>query len=218
MEIKTTLKNGIAVHYHQDSELIKRLLYLWELNLFLDVFSESGGRAVYDALFHLLSYIDQLSADNNPSGLPMIMNSSILGTLQKHWNREYIGPSCESLGANNREYEVISKQNKHFSKSLLFIQLSETGKSRLADEYGKPCPMMTFVLRNDDPDFPPSDKMILGVMCDSSSLSAIKIESRYENAQKRRPWLFASMLFPLASFRQHSKLVSILFQRFSFTV
>ena len=69
VEIKTTLKKGIAVHYHQNPELKKRLLYLWKLNLSGDVFSESGRCALYDALFHLLSYIDQLSADNNSIGL-----------------------------------------------------------------------------------------------------------------------------------------------------
>lgn len=67
----------------------------------------------------------------------MIINSSLLDKLQKQWNRDYIGPSCESLRDRIREYEVISKQNKHYSKSLLFIQSSGTVKSRLADEYGK---------------------------------------------------------------------------------
>ena len=133
VEIKTTLKKGIAVHYHQDPDLNKRLLDLWELSFSQDVFSESGRRAVYDALFYLLSYIDELNANNNPSGLSMIINSSLIGTLQKHWNGEYIGPSCEFLGAKIREYEVIPKQDKHYPKSLLFIQSSGTGKSRLAN-------------------------------------------------------------------------------------
>lgn len=44
---------------------------------------------------------------------------------------------------------------------------------------------MTYVLRNDDSGFPPSDKMILDTMCDPPSRSALKIESQYENAQKK---------------------------------
>ena len=113
VEIKTTLKKGIAVHYHQDPELKKRLLYLWELNLSRDVFSESGRCALYDALFHLLSYVDQLNADNNPSGL----NSNLLGALQKHWNREYIRPSCESLSW--RISLLVSLLRRDYSYSLI---------------------------------------------------------------------------------------------------
>lgn len=45
--------------------------------------------------------------------------------------------------------------------------------------------MMTYVLRNDDSGFPPSDKMILDIMCDPPSRSALRIESQYENAQKK---------------------------------
>lgn len=163
VEIKTTFKNNIVIDYHQEPELRRRLLCLWELNLFQDLFSESGRRAVYNALFRLLSYIDQLNADNNPPELSKI-NLGVLGNIQKHWNRDYIGPSCESLRDNIREYEVISKHNKQYSKLLFLFQSSGTGKSRLADEYGKFCPMVTYVLRNDHSGFPPRDNIILDTL------------------------------------------------------
>jgi hypothetical protein len=51
-----------------------------------------------------------------------------------------------------------------YSKSLLFVQSSGAGKSRLADAFGEIFPMISYVIRKDLNGFPPRDKEILDFM------------------------------------------------------
>lgn len=86
-----------------------------------------------------------------------------------HWQRSYIGMSCFVLRDRIREYDGVFGRGffgpRYYSKVLPIIQSSGTGKSRLADEYGRTCPMMTYVLRERNADgFSPSDREVYQFM------------------------------------------------------
>jgi hypothetical protein len=52
-----------------------------------------------------------------------------------------------------------------YAKTLIFVQSSGMGKSRLADAFGKECPMVNFVLREEGTlGYPPADSEVLSFM------------------------------------------------------
>jgi hypothetical protein len=51
-----------------------------------------------------------------------------------------------------------------YTKSLLFVQSSGTGKSRLADAFAMNCPIVNYVIRQAISGFPPRDSEILKFM------------------------------------------------------
>src|SRR5213082_582390 len=66
-----------------------------------------------------------------------------------------------------RCFDSMKKKNvirRFYARTLVFVQSSGMGKSRLADAFGQNCPMINFVLRNDDKGYPPSDVEILQFM------------------------------------------------------
>lgn len=139
--------------------------------------SHTRGRlAVYHALYGLLSCVNNLSEMDSSAedsmrgygpGGPHLAN-----ILYKHWQKPYIGTSCDLLQNTIRNYERSFTRGQYPSKTTFLVQSSGTGKSRLADEYGKICPMVTYVVRNDEHGFPPADPAIIDVMCKSPSFSA----------------------------------------------
>ena len=86
--------------------------------------------------------------------------------LYKHWKKPYIGTSCDLLQNTIKGYEKSVFLETYSSCSV------QRRKSRLTDEYGKICPMVTYVVRNDEHGFPPADPAIIDVMCKSPSFSA----------------------------------------------
>ncbi|KAI9769305.1 MAG: hypothetical protein M1839_003756 [Geoglossum umbratile] len=55
---------------------------------------------------------------------------------------------------------------------MVFIQSSGMGKSRLADTFGRFCPMINFILREQGEGYPPPDSEILRFMCQSPTKEA----------------------------------------------
>jgi len=93
--------------------------------------------------------------------------SSIFKDLVKHWDRPYVGPSCETLIKKLRIYEKSFSNNfgrRYYAKTIAFTQSSGTGKSRLANEFGQHCPLVFFVLRKPGTGFPPADVNIYEFM------------------------------------------------------
>lgn len=86
-------------------------------------------------------------------------NAKIFESLHRHWTSKYIPGSLELLRKEIRDHGVTNP-NSLYSKSILFVQSSGTGKSRLADEYGTTCPMINFVVRAGT-GYPPADPEIL---------------------------------------------------------
>jgi hypothetical protein len=87
--------------------------------------------------------------------------------LLKHWTASFVGPSFSILRDKIRDYEKDNAFD-YYSKLLLFVQSSGTGKSRLADHFGKSYPTINYVIRKGEYGYPPNDPEILEYMqCNS---------------------------------------------------
>ena len=74
-----------------------------------------------------------------------------------------------------QDNEKVS-DSKFYAKTLIFVQSSGMGKSRLADAFGKECPMVNFVLREGGTlGYPPADSEVLSFMCKSPGEDQEKI-------------------------------------------
>jgi hypothetical protein len=60
--------------------------------------------------------------------------------------------------------KCLEDKSPYYAKTLVFIQSSGMGKSRLADTFGGFCPMINFVLREPGDGYPPPDSEILAFM------------------------------------------------------
>jgi hypothetical protein len=92
---------------------------------------------------------------------------SVLHDLQNHWIGPYVPESLDALQLLIRGYERKPMQiSRYYSKTLVFVQSSGMGKSRLADAFGESCcPMINFVLREEGTHgYPPADGEILSFM------------------------------------------------------
>lgn len=81
---------------------------------------------------------------------------SIYSDLQKHWVQPYFGRSLQVLQDTVNHYERKGFENT-YARTLVFVQSSGTGKSRLADAYGERCPMIHFIVSKNPDTFPPRD-------------------------------------------------------------
>jgi hypothetical protein len=106
---------------------------------------------------------------------------SILNALQKGWTSPYLPDSLDILQDLVRDKEALSED--YYAKTMVFVQSSGMGKSRLADTFGQSCPMINFVLREEGTSgFPPADPKILSFIC--TNLSQIDHTSLRESPMK----------------------------------
>ncbi|KIX01890.1 uncharacterized protein Z518_07829 [Rhinocladiella mackenziei CBS 650.93] len=103
---------------------------------------------------------------NNPASRTPAQISAILPALRKDWNNSYFPHSLMALRDLIRQYQLLDV-SQYYAKSLVFVQSSGMGKSRLADTFGQSCPMINFILRESgDSGFPPPDGEILSFLRD----------------------------------------------------
>jgi hypothetical protein len=87
--------------------------------------------------------------------------SGILRALQRDWNNPYFPHSLVALRDLGRQYHLFDV-NEYYAKTLVFVQSSGMGKSRLADALSQHCPMIGFILREPGTSgFPPPDEEVL---------------------------------------------------------
>jgi hypothetical protein len=87
----------------------------------------------------------------------------ILSKLHENWTNDYLPESLDALQDAIRDNEKSS--DPHYAKTLIFVQSSGMGKSRLADAFGEECPMINFVLREEGTlGYPPADSEVLSFM------------------------------------------------------
>jgi hypothetical protein len=69
--------------------------------------------------------------------------------LKKDWTSTFIGDSLRILQGVIRDFECqpLHKRDEFYARTLVFLQSSGMGKSRLADAFGQGCPMINYVLR-----------------------------------------------------------------------
>jgi len=90
--------------------------------------------------------------------------SAVLRALQKDWNNTYFPHSLVALQDLVQQYQLLDV-NQYYAKTLVFVQSSGMGKSRLADAFGQHCPMINFILRDSGTSgFPPPDDEILSFL------------------------------------------------------
>ena len=84
----------------------------------------------------------------------------MFGDLQKHWVYPYFSDSLDTLQDVVRSYDS-AKISNYYARTLVFVQSSGMGKSRLADSFGESCPMINFVFRRAKEGFPLADSEVL---------------------------------------------------------
>src|SRR5438045_9170831 len=74
-----------------------------------------------------------------------------------------------------REYQQLDIK-QYYARTLVFVQSSGMGKSRLVDAFGQKCPMINFILREKETTgFPPCDDDILSFLREKPSANEMKI-------------------------------------------
>ena len=95
---------------------------------------------------------------------------AVLLKLRDKWTSEYLPDSLDALRDAIRRYgkKLDDKAEKWqiYAKTLLFIQSTGMGKSRLADKFGETCPMINITLGQANfKCYPPIDYEVLSFLC-----------------------------------------------------
>jgi len=88
---------------------------------------------------------------------PRLLNSPILHDLHSDWNGKFFNDPLIGLRQQMRDY---TSDGRYYAKTLVFVQSSGMGKSRLVDTLGTTCPMINFIIRDDSVGYPPTDDQI----------------------------------------------------------
>ncbi|KAH0555668.1 hypothetical protein GP486_006388, partial [Trichoglossum hirsutum] len=83
--------------------------------------------------------------------------------LYNDWNRNFVEDAL--LGLQQQMQDCINDTSEYYAKTLVFVQSSGMGKSRLADSFGQICPMISFVLRERGDGYPPPDHQVRDFLC-----------------------------------------------------
>jgi hypothetical protein len=129
------------------------------------VASRSSDLDVWTAVSELLEARDPTVGA--PSVAAVNMDFSVVQYLEKDWSNKFIGNSLCTLRTVIQDFERQEKnvRDGFYSRTLIFLQSSGVGKSRLADTFGQSCPMINYVLREEGAvGFPPADGEILLLM------------------------------------------------------
>jgi hypothetical protein len=152
---RESLSEDISALYNQFPRVnTQATAILLEHAIIKPVNDESLWSAVYD-----------LFAPRTPpreQNTPKWPDRDVLRDLRKDWLREYVPDSFFALKQLVNKYNQTAWMTQYYSRTLVFVQSSGLGKSRLADTFGKSCPMINFILREDGTrGYPPADSEIL---------------------------------------------------------
>ncbi|QKX63245.1 uncharacterized protein TRUGW13939_10414 [Talaromyces rugulosus] len=107
-----------------------------------------------------------LSTDGTPNRSSH--RGEVLTALYERWTTPYIGSSIHVLDNMLKNHDRTMQETnpeQYYGKSVVFVQSSGMGKSRLADKFGETNLMINFVLREPDTTgYPPADPEILQFM------------------------------------------------------
>jgi hypothetical protein len=132
-------------------------------SLLKEIVSRSPDLDVWAAVAELLKAHDPTISDA-PSVAAVDENPSVAPYVKRDWSNRFLGNSLHTLRTVIRNFEGQEKKEKDgfYSRTLIFLQSSGVGKSRLADTFGRSCPMINYVLRESRAiGFPPADDEIL---------------------------------------------------------
>jgi hypothetical protein len=94
---------------------------------------------------------------------PTMIGDRFVGDLYDAWHWPYFKDPLIAL--RQQMQHCIDDKSAYYAKTLVFVQSSGMGKSRLADTFGESCPMINFILRENE-GYPPGDGEILDFMCE----------------------------------------------------
>jgi hypothetical protein len=94
---------------------------------------------------------------------PTMIGDRFVGDLYDAWRWPYFKDPLIAL--RQQMQHCIDDKSAYYAKTLVFVQSSGMGKSRLADAFGESCPMINFILRENE-GYPPGDSEILDFMCE----------------------------------------------------
>jgi hypothetical protein len=169
--------------YHRCSSLSEKLA------------SKASDLDIWTAAAQLVVAFDSLKGPPTPKTPPKDNSpdtkgiSPVLRKSLEKWTSYYLPESLEALQHTIRENERRGCLDEEFyAKTLIFLQSSGMGKSRLADAFGKECPMINFVLREKGRlGYPPADSEVLSFM--RKKLKSIAAESsRPEEVMVTTAW------------------------------
>jgi hypothetical protein len=94
---------------------------------------------------------------------PSSLSVPFLHDLHSDWNGVFFKDPL--IGLRQQMKDCISGSlPPYYAKTLVFVQSSGMGKSRLADTFGTTCPMINFILREESVGYPPTDGQIQAFM------------------------------------------------------
>ncbi|KAI9779346.1 MAG: hypothetical protein M1839_007454 [Geoglossum umbratile] len=166
--------------------------------------NESIWVAVYDLVSRPIAPKPQIMSSS-----AVLIKDGTLGDLRGDWTRDYFPGSLEVL----QKLVRIRNMEEYYSKTLVFLQSSGVGKSRLADTFGETCLMISFNLRREGTiGYPPADTEILDFMQrrPSSSYSTILHQSPQKNQDPEYPSIRGQYTW------DHSIVVSLLRASFEY--
>ncbi|KAH0558650.1 hypothetical protein GP486_004697 [Trichoglossum hirsutum] len=117
---------------------------------------ESLWSAVYGAVHEVSSF---LTTPTRKKSYFLTPRDDFPLHLQNDWNREFFDDAL--IGLQEQMRDCLKDKTPYYAKTLVFVQSSGMGKSRLADTFGRTCPMINFVLRDTEDGYPPGDEEIV---------------------------------------------------------
>jgi hypothetical protein len=163
---------------------LRRFVYAWEeeevtlpkrlrpqLSLLLEKLASGASELdIWITVVTLLKEFNRLvivPTEDSTGSTTVSINSTIVESLKKDWTSIFIPDSLRVLEGiiRNFDSQTETKRNEFYARTLVFIQSSGMGKSRLADAFGQSCLMVNYVLREKDTfGYPPADHEILSLM------------------------------------------------------
>ena len=102
-------------------------------------------------------------------GYDNTIDQSILNILHGKWTGDYLPESLNALRDVMRcNGKRIAEGLKIYAKTLLLVQSTGMGKSRLADKLGETCPMINFTFGKENfKCYPPVDEEVRSFLCEN---------------------------------------------------
>ena len=134
------------------------------------VVSEASELDIWATIVELLKEFDSptvIPTEDSVGTTPAAVNSLVVQSLKNDWTSDFIPDSLKALKDLIWDFDkkLLLKDNEFYARTLVFIQSSGMGKSRLADAFGQSSPMINYVLREKGTlGYPPTDHDILSLM------------------------------------------------------
>ena len=94
---------------------------------------------------------------------PSPISTDVLHDMHIDWNHNFFEDAL--LGLRQQMRDCNNNRLKYYARTLVFVQSSGMGKSRLADSFGRICPMINFVLCEKDDGYPIPNHQVQDFMC-----------------------------------------------------